>query len=276
MTRHSGLCFTTALATLSLFIQGCASAGSPVTQTLRVETPGCPGASCELQNDRGSWQLASTPGTVTLTTSDSPLQVNCRIPGGVSSNAGLPASARPLTATGGVAGGVAGGAAAGATFGAAGLAFIPVLGLIVLATGVAAGAAAGQAVESRSRALTYPEVISVQVSCQASSTVPAVAGAPAAPIGLEVRGLSKVQARDAGLGRDGAVLVTGVGDAGRAAAAGLRKGDIILSAAGHDVNDATALEERVTASSPGSLLRLRVWREGQTLELVLELAPMTR
>jgi S1-C subfamily serine protease len=113
------------------------------------------------------------------------------------------------------------------------------------------------------------------MSCQASSTVAAAAVAPAARIGLEVRGLSKVQARDAGLGEGSAVLVIGVSDGGRAAAAGLRNGDIILSAAGHDVSDATALEERVLASVPGSPLTLRVWRQGQTLELVLVLAPMT-
>jgi S1-C subfamily serine protease len=160
-------------------------------------------------------------------------------------------------------GGAVGGAAVGATFGAAALAFIPVLGAIMLVSGVVAGAAAGQAVESHGRALAYPELISVPMVCPVKITT-----LRRARFGLEVRGLSKAQAREAGLGERSAMLVTDVAGSGPAAVAGLRNGDLILSAAGQDLEDAAELEERLLALAPGALMALRVWRDGQVLELV--------
>ena len=268
MAGHPSVRALAALAALSLAIQGCASPGVPAVQTVRVETPGCSAVACELRNDRGSWQLPSTPGAVTLTTSNAPLQVSCRAAGGALGAVGAPSSTPPTTGAGRVAGGAAGGAAVGATFGAAALAFIPVLGAIILVSGVAAGAATGQAVESRGRALAYPESISIPMVCAAN-----VATAHGAPLGLEVRGLSKAQAREAGLGERSAVLVTNVAGNGRAAVAGLRSGDVILSAAGQDLKDAAELEERLLALAPGTSMALRVWRDGQLVELVLAPAP---
>lgn len=267
MAGHTSIRAMAALAALSLAIQGCASQGVPGVQTVRVETPGCWATACELRNDRGSWQLPSTPGAVTLTTSSAPLQVNCRAQGGTLGAVGAPSSTAPTTGAGGATGGVAGGAAVGATFGAA-LAFIPVLGAIILVSGVAAGAAAGQAVDSRGRALAYPELISIPMTCTVN-----VATAHGAPLGLEIRGLSKTQAREAGLGERSAVLVTGVAGSSRADAAGLRSGDVILSAAGQDLKDAAELEERLLALAPGTSMALQVWRDGQLVELVLAPAP---
>lgn len=268
MAGHSSISAMVVLAALSLAIQGCASTGVPAVQTVRVETPGCSAVACELRNDLGSWQLPSTPGEVTLTTASAPLQVSCRAVGGTLSAVGAPSSTAPTTGAGGVTGGLAGGAAVGVTFGAAALAFIPVLGAIILVSGVAAGAAAGQAVESRGRALAYPELISIPMTCTVNA-----ATANGAPIGLEIRGLSKAQAREAGLGERSVVLVTGVAGSSRAGAAGLRNGDFILSAAGQELKDAAELEERLLALAPGTSMALRVWRDGQLLELVLAPAP---
>jgi hypothetical protein len=268
VARHSSIRAMAALAALSLAIQGCASPGLPALQSVRVETPGCPAVACELSNDRGSWQLQATPGAVAVTTSNAPLQVSCRAAGGAVGAFGAPSSTPATTGAGGVVGGAAGGAAVGATFGAAALAFIPVLGAIILVSGVAAGAATGQAVESRGRALAYPESISIPMVCPVKT-----ATAPRVPIGLEFRGLSNAQAREAGLGERSAVLVTDVAAGGRAAEAGLRSGDVILSAAGQDLSDAAELEERLLALAPGTPLELRVWRDGQVLQLVLAPAP---
>jgi hypothetical protein len=267
MARRSLSAFTAALAALSLMIQGCASPGAPITQTVRVETPGCPAARCELKNDRGQWQLASTPGTVTLVTSDAPLQVSCRAADGTLGLGGAAGSARPMTATGGVVGGIAGGAAAGAAFGAVALTFIPVLGVIILATGVAAGAAAGQSVEAHGRALSYPDLISIPMTCPEPGA-PMAASPPAFILGLQVQGLAKAQADAAGLGDRGGALVTAVTAGGPAAAAGLRSGDIILSVGGQEVRDGAMLEELVRAAA-GAPLVLKVWRDGQTLGRVL-------
>jgi len=268
VARHSSIRAMAALAALSLALQGCASPGVPALQTVRVETPGCPAVACELSNDRGSWQLQATPGVVAVTTSNAPLQVSCRAAGGALGAFGAPSSTPATTGAGGVVGGAAGGAEVGATFGAAALAFIPVLGAILLVSGVAAGAATGQAVESRGRALAYPELISIPMVCPVKT-----ATARLAPIGLEVRGLTKEQAREAGLGERGAVLLTGVAVGSRAAVAGLRSGDIVLSADGQDLKDAADLEERLLAQAPDTSMALQVWREGQLLEVVLVPAP---
>lgn len=258
------------LAASSLLAQGCATPGRPGTQTVRVETPGCAQVTCELSNDQGHWQVPRTPGTVTLTTSHAPLKVNCRAEKGVQGSVGTPSTVTPAAGAGAVAGGVVGGAAVGAAAGATALSFIPVLGVIVVLSGVALGAATGQIVESGQRGIRYPELISVPMNCGATAAPPLPAGAG---LGLGVRGLLPVQAREAGVGERGAVLVTSVAAGGRAAAAGLRSGDILLAADGQDLGDAADLEERVLASPTGAPLALRVWRDGQILALVLTRPP---
>lgn len=87
-------------------------------------------------------------------------------------------------------------------------------------------------------------------------------------LGLRVQGLAKAQDAAAGLGERGAVLVTTVTDGGRAAAAGLRNGDIMLSVDGHELRDGAMFEESMRAAA-GARLLLKVWRDGQPLERVL-------
>jgi hypothetical protein len=253
------------VASLCLALAGCASRGASITQTVRVETPGCATARCELQNDRGRWVLASTPGLVTLATSVVPLQVSCRAADGLAQTVGAEALSRPLTGGGGVVGGLSGGAAVGVTLGAPALAFIPALGVIALAAGAAAGALAGRAVESQARGLSYADPITVPMSCAATDS----ASARLAPaLGLQVRGLTAVEIAAEGMGDQGAVLVTLVTGKGRADVAGFRLGDLILSADGHDLSGAAMLEESVRKAA-GAPLTLRIRREGQMQTLVL-------
>lgn len=266
MALRSGRSRTALWAALSVAAQGCASPGTPVTQTVRVETPGCALVACELSNDRGHWSLPRTPGTVTLLTSREPLKLSCRADDGVQGSAGLASSVAPPSGAGAVAGGVVGGAAVGAALGSVALAFIPVLGVIAVVSGVAAGAAAGQTVEAGRQSIRYPELISLPMNCAAPAAPMLPAGAA---LGLGIRGLLPAQALAAGAGERSAVLVTSVAAGGRAGVAGLRSGDILLAADGRDLRDAADLEERVSALAPGTPLALRVWRDGQTLELVL-------
>ncbi len=255
-----------ALAALSLALQGCASPGREVKQTVRVETPGCSPAACDLSNDRGSWHLPRTPGAVTLITSSAELRLICLADDGAKSSYGAQSSLPPVTSGGGVAGGLVGGVGIGTALGAAALTFIPVLGVIVVLTGVAVGAATGTAVESGLRPVQYPDLISVPMNCAtASAALPAHADG----LGLAVQPLSPVQAHDAGLGECSAVLVTNVAEGSPAAAAGLRSGDIILAAAGLDLGIASDLVERVNGLANGGSLDLRVWREGKALDVAL-------
>ena len=254
----------------ALIAQGCASPGKPALQTIGIETPGCAQASCELRNDRGSWRLARAPGEVEVITSKAPLRVVCRAEDGAEGSAGASSSVSPQSGVGAVAGGVAGGAAVGAAFGTVALTFIPVLGVAVLLGGVAAGAAAGQAVEGTQREFGYPASISIPMSCRGEDSAAAKTTGTAS-FGVAVRGLPQAEARALGLGERGAVLVTNVAEGGRAHAAGLRGGDVVLAIDGREISDATDLEVRVLSLAPGSSLILHLRREGQSLELTLTL-----
>lgn len=143
--------------------------GASVQQAVTVETPGCSVVACELRNDKGTWTVPSTPGTVTLTTSRQPLSVSCRADSGVLAGLASPSTRAAPSGTVAVAGGAVGGAAVGAALGATALSFIPVLGVIAIATGVAVGAASAQAVESTQQALLYPSRIVVAMECAPAS-----------------------------------------------------------------------------------------------------------
>jgi S1-C subfamily serine protease len=226
-------------------------------------------AACTLRNDRGSWQVPVTPGTVTVTTSSAPLEVSCRGDEAAGGTVAAPSSLSATTSKGAVAGGIAGGATAGAVFGATALTVIPVLGVIIVASSIAAGAAAGQAVESHRRTLTYPASISIPMMCSETGATAAAQSPARSPLGLGIRGLSMAQAREAGLGERGGVLTLSLSAGGRAAAAGLRSGDIILAVGRHDVQDATDMEEWLRTFAPGAEIPLRVWRDGRVLHLLV-------
>jgi hypothetical protein len=248
---------------------GCASPEPPITQTIRLQTPGCAVASCELSNDRGNWQLARTPGSVTVTVSRQPLRATCR---GEASAVGsaLASSSRPATSgTGAVTGGVVAGAAMGVALGATALAFIPPLGVLAVLTGAGVGAVAGDAAESHSRPLRYPELVSIPMRCSAADAGLLQMELTAPRLGLGIRGMTLTEARAAGLSGRTAVIVTSVVEDGLAAASGLRNGDVILALNGQEVLDAADLEERVLALSHELPLVLRMWRDRHTLELVV-------
>jgi hypothetical protein len=49
-----------------VLVTGCASITTGQNQSLTVETPGCVAATCKLSNDKGTWYVTSTPGSVTV------------------------------------------------------------------------------------------------------------------------------------------------------------------------------------------------------------------
>ncbi len=63
-------------------VTGCADIVSGPTQDISVVTTPKTGAQCSLRNSRGAWELAQTPGAVTLMRSSSPLALACRTPDG--------------------------------------------------------------------------------------------------------------------------------------------------------------------------------------------------
>jgi len=258
----------TVLAIASLLIQACSTPGVEVTQTIRVETPGCTQVTCVLSNDRGRWEVAHTPGSVEVSTSHAPLTVTCRADAGPQRSASLPSSMGSATGAGAVVGGVVGGAAVGAAIGTVAMSMYPPAAVIAVLGSAALGAAGGKAVESDRQAIRYPGLISVPMSCGSADSAAAVAS-PGTALGLGIRGLTPSEAGALGLGDRGAVLVTHVVPDGRAAAIGLRAGDVVLAAGNFELGDAADLQERVRSLPPGARLELRVWRDGQVLELIL-------
>lgn len=261
---------------LCLAAQACSTPDAPATQTVRVQTPGCAMARCELGNDRGTWQLARTPGSVAVLVSGEPLRVRCAADDATTAGTSAGASRPATSGVGGTVGGVVGGTAVGVALGSTALAVIPPLGVIAVLTGAVAGGVAGNVAESRSRPLRYPELISIPMACPA-------AGDPAAPsdtrpqaLGLAIRGLTRTEAQALGLGERTAVLVLSVVAEGLAAASGLRSGDAVLSLDGQDLGDAADLEERLLALAPDASVNLRVWRERRIVEIELVRAPKGR
>ena len=62
---------------LNLFMFSCASITQGSTQIITIETPNCPGASCKIFHDEGTYYVNKTPATIVVNRSASQLRVNC-------------------------------------------------------------------------------------------------------------------------------------------------------------------------------------------------------
>jgi len=67
---------TLLITAVCLSLCSCASIVSGTTQRVGVST-NVPGARCTLENAKGSWDVAKTPGSVTVEKARSPLDVEC-------------------------------------------------------------------------------------------------------------------------------------------------------------------------------------------------------
>src|SRR5580658_11238613 len=65
-----------AVLALALVLMGCATITKGTTQTIAIDTPGVPGATCTIQTQSGPRGL-TTPGTVTLDKGSAPLPIQC-------------------------------------------------------------------------------------------------------------------------------------------------------------------------------------------------------
>lgn len=65
------------LPLIFLLSGGCASIVSGSQQSLSVDTLPVNGSSCKLSNDKGSWFVSPTPGSVTVNRSYSDMQIVC-------------------------------------------------------------------------------------------------------------------------------------------------------------------------------------------------------
>jgi serine protease Do len=90
-------------------------------------------------------------------------------------------------------------------------------------------------------------------------------------LGVTVQNLDLTLANALGLGRPRGALVGGVDADSAAESAGLRAGDVITSVNGEPIGQAGELISQLGMALPGDRLRLALWRERKTHELVVRL-----
>ena len=277
MSARTTALLATALAAATGVVAApaCAAAGvaDGGTQTIRIETPGCETARCEVGNDKGRWTLESTPGTLTVATSAEPLVIVCgkRAPASPLGPTRVPAEKGKSEGTATIAGGVAGAALGIAAIAAAAAVPFALPGAIqLLVPAMTAGAGMGAMVDEAGRPVSYPEVISVPLACYPPAVSESLLAS--APLGVAVRGLTREEAAAAGLAGDAGAIVTRTAPGSRADRGGVRVGDIVVACNDAGVAAAAELEAMVRSATPGQPLKLRVWRERQRMEIVLPAA----
>jgi Do/DeqQ family serine protease len=91
-------------------------------------------------------------------------------------------------------------------------------------------------------------------------------------LGATLQNVSKDIADNLGLARPTGALVVNVAEQGPAAAAGMRRGDVIAAIDGQAIDDAESADFRLGVKPLGGLASLKVLRDGRTLDLSLKLA----
>ncbi|MDP3428417.1 MAG: caspase family protein [Humidesulfovibrio sp.] len=104
---------------------------------------------------------------------------------------------------------------------------------------------------------------------------PARPGAPQAWLGLHLADVNADSAKALGLGSTAGAFVQEVVPGSPAQAAGLQAGDVVLTADGLALGGPKDLAGKVASASPGSVLRLGLWRQRQMREVAAILTPQT-
>lgn len=91
----------------AIFLVGCATITKGTTQTVAVDTPGVPGATCTITTQSGP-QVVTTPGTVSLKKASDPLPIACSKECYVNGQSIIPSNAEAMAAGNVVFGGLIG------------------------------------------------------------------------------------------------------------------------------------------------------------------------
>ena len=85
-----------------------------------------------------------------------------------------------------------------------------------------------------------------------------------------------VSAESQGYGLPSGASIQGVVEGSPAEKAGLQKNDIVTHINGEKIESAADLKSKVSASKPGDVLELEIWRKGQTVKLELTVGEQTQ
>jgi hypothetical protein len=119
MKTFTSILFITSFGVSISLLGGCASITSGTKQSVSVITPPTSGAMCSLSNNKGSWYINQTPGSVTVHQSYKDLNVICNKKGYRSANQKVKSKTKAMAFGNAIFGGVIGAgvdAASGAAY----------------------------------------------------------------------------------------------------------------------------------------------------------------
>jgi serine protease Do len=93
-------------------------------------------------------------------------------------------------------------------------------------------------------------------------------------LGVTIQSVNQELADSFGLKKPQGALVAAVEPKSPADKAGIKTGDIILGVDGRDVENSIELPRVIGDSRPGTQVKLKIWREGQTKEISASLGEM--
>src|SRR6202030_3003492 len=93
-------------------------------------------------------------------------------------------------------------------------------------------------------------------------------------MGVHIQDVTPELAKQFGLSQGGGVLISDVSPDKPAARAGIRKGDVILALNGETVDSANSMRLAISQMSPGSTIKLPIWRDGKTQDITVTLAEL--
>jgi serine protease Do len=93
-------------------------------------------------------------------------------------------------------------------------------------------------------------------------------------MGVHIQDVTPELAKQFGLSQGGGVLISDVSPDKPAARAGIKKGDVILALNGETVDSANPLRLAISQTSPGSTIKLTIWRDGKTQDINVTLAEL--
>lgn len=92
-------------------------------------------------------------------------------------------------------------------------------------------------------------------------------------IGVQIQTVDETMAKGLGLDKAKGVLVQSVQKDGAGEEAGVKAGDVILSVDGKEVNAANELQMIIGSKHPGDVVKLKIFRDGNTIEKDVTLKP---
>src|SRR5271168_5318812 len=93
-------------------------------------------------------------------------------------------------------------------------------------------------------------------------------------MGVHIQDLTPDLAKQFGLSQASGVLISDVESGKPADRAAIKKGDVILALNGETVDSANPLRLAISQTSPGSTIKLTIWRDGKTQDINVALAEL--